>query len=294
MGDWVLEVHSTSEGYDRHLVSTLPLACSVRDCGLLLEPRERALACARGHSFDVARSGYLNLLQPQDRRSQAPGDTKGAVEARATLLAEGVGRAIVDGFVQRAAGLALGDDPLVVDLGSGSGEALAELAGLRSITGVGIDLSTAAVEHAARRFPALTWVVANADRRLPLLDRSVDLVLSLHARRNPAECARILASGGFLLIAVPAHDDLVELRALVQGEGIERERADALLPDHEPFFTLLERSSVRERRRLDRDALLDLLRGTYRGERVSAADRVAALDSLDVTLASEFFLFAPR
>ena len=25
--------------------------------------------CPRGHAFDVARSGYVNLLQPQDRRS---------------------------------------------------------------------------------------------------------------------------------------------------------------------------------------------------------------------------------
>lgn len=272
----------------------MPLACSVRDCGLLLEPRERALVCARGHSFDVARSGYVNLLQPQDRRSPSAGDSKEAVAARASLRAAGVGRAIVDGFVQRAAGLALGDDPLVVDLGSGSGEALAELAGRRSITGVGIDLSSAAVEHASRRFPALTWVVANADRRLPLLDRSVDLVLSLHGRRNPAECARILATAGFLLIAVPAYDDLLELRAVVQGVGVERHRADALLAEHDPFLTLVERWSEREQHRLDRGALLDLLRGTYRGERASAAERIAALETQEVTLASDFFLFARR
>jgi 23S rRNA (guanine745-N1)-methyltransferase len=269
----------------------VPLACSVRDCGLLLEPRHRAVVCARGHSFDVARAGYVNLLQPQDRRSRAPGDSKAAVEARAALLAAGIGRVILDEFVQRAAALTLGDAALVVDLGSGGGEALAGLARLRPITGVGVDLSVAAVEHAARRFPGLTWVVANADRRLPLLERSVDLVLSLHARRNPAECARILTAGGFLLVGVPAHDDLIELRALVQGTGVERERADALVALHAPFFTLVERSAARERHQLDREALLDLLRATYRGERASLAGRVAALGRLEVTLASEFFLF---
>jgi 23S rRNA (guanine745-N1)-methyltransferase len=270
---------------------TVPLACSVRDCGLLLEPRERAVVCARGHSFDVARSGYVNLLQPQDRRSRAPGDSKLAVEARAALLAAGIGRAIVEQFVQRAAALVPAGDALVADLGSGGGEALAELARLRSITGVGVDLSIAAVEHAARRFPALTWVVANADRRVPLLERSADVVLSLHARRNPAECARILAPGGFLLIGVPAHDDVIELRALVQGTGVERERADTLVALHAPFFALVERSAARERHQLGREVLLDLLRATYRGERASLAGRVAALGSLDVTLASEFFLF---
>jgi 23S rRNA (guanine745-N1)-methyltransferase len=282
-----------------------PLACSVRDCGLPLERGARAFVCPRGHSYDVARSGYVNLLQPQDRRSRAAGDAKAAIDARASLLAAGVGRAILDRFVQRAGALELRDRALVVDLGFGSGDALAEVTQLRtsrrvresrsrSTTGIGIDLSTAAADHAARRFPALTWVVANADRVLPLVDTSVDLVLSLHARRNPAECARVLAQGGFLLVGVPAPDDLIELRALVQGQGIERERADALLAEHEPFFMLLERSFVRERQQLERESLLNLLRATYRGGRASAARRVEALAHLDVTLASELFLFAPR
>jgi 23S rRNA (guanine745-N1)-methyltransferase len=270
------------------------LACSVRDCALPLTRRERAFVCPRGHSYDVARSGYVNLLQPQDRRSRSAGDARAAVEARARLLAAGVGRVILDEFVGKATSLDLGQQGVVVDLGSGAGDALAALASARSMTGVGIDLSTAATEHAARRFPALTWVVANADRRLPVLDQSVDLVLSLHARRNPTECARVLAPSRFLLIAVPADDDLVELRTVVQGQGLERERADHLLAEHEPLFTLVDRSSAREQHRLERKWLLDLLRGTYRGERTSAATRVGALASLDVTLASDFFLFTRR
>ena len=44
----------------------------------------------RGHSFDVARSGYVNLLQPQDRRSKQPGDTPAAVAARRRLHDRGV------------------------------------------------------------------------------------------------------------------------------------------------------------------------------------------------------------
>ena len=51
------------------------LLCPVRDCRMALPREERRLLCPRGHSFDVARSGYINLLQPQDRRSKRPGDT---------------------------------------------------------------------------------------------------------------------------------------------------------------------------------------------------------------------------
>ncbi len=280
--------------YDRGTVATSSLACSVRGCGLPLERRGPAWVCPRGHAYDVARSGYLNLLQPQDRRSLTAGDAKAQVVARAALMRVGIGRGVVDLVVKRATALNLGDDPTVVDLGSGTGEALGALAGERTIAGIGIDLSIAATEYAARRFPKLTWVVANADRRLPILDRSVDLILSLHARRNPAECARVLARGGSLLVAVPAPDDLIELRALIQGQGLERERADALLAEHEPFFAVVERFSVRERLHLERESLLNLLRAAYRGGRASAAERVEALGNLEVTLASEIFVLAAK
>jgi 23S rRNA (guanine745-N1)-methyltransferase len=270
------------------------LACTVRSCGLPLARRERTFACAAGHSYDVARSGYVNLLQPQDRRSSTPGDSTAVVEARSSLLAAGVGRLIVDRFVDRAAELELDEGPTVVELGSGSGDVIGEFARKRSIVGIGIDISRAAAAHAARRFPEVTWVVTNADRRLPLLDRSVDLILSLHGRRNPDECARSLIPSGFLLVAVPAEDDLVELRALVQGAEITRDRREPLLAAHQPSFRLVEQLTVRTRQHLPRESLLSLLLVTYRGGRATASARAKTLTMLEVTLASHIFLFSPR
>lgn len=180
---------------------------------------------------------------------------------------------------------------MIVDLGCGSGDALAALTKPETHTGVGIDLSTPAIDRAARRFPDRIWVVANADRRLPLLDHSVDLVLSLHGRRNPPEVARVLRPARYHVVAIPAADDLIELRELVQGTRVERDRADAVLLEHKDRFQLLDRSVVRETLNLDRPALLNLLQGTYRGVRRGAADRVAALTHMDVTLASDVLLF---
>lgn len=269
----------------------VPLACSVRGCSLPLNRSDRAFVCAAGHSYDVARSGYVNLLQPQDRRSRAAGDSIAAVDARASLLADGVGRALIDAIAGRASTLELGIQPVIVDLGCGSGDALAALTEAETHTGVGVDLSTPAIDRAARRFPDRTWVVANADRRLPFLDDSVDLVLSLYGRRNPPEVARVLRAGRYHLVAIPAADDVIELRELVQGTRVERDRADAVLVEHQDRFQLLEHSVVRETLSLDRPALLNLLQGTYRGVRRGAADRVAALTRMTVTLASDLLVF---
>jgi 23S rRNA (guanine745-N1)-methyltransferase len=249
------------------------------------------MRCARGHSYDIARSGYVNLLQPQDKRARSAGDSREAVSARARLLAQGVGARILEACARRAADLDLPADPVVVDLGSGTGDLLAALARLRPINGIGIDLSTDAADHAARRHPGLTWVVANADRTLPLLDRTVDLVVSVHGRRNPKGCARVLALHGFVLVAVPAPDDLIELRGAVLGRTIERDRVSGLIPEYEQDFELVDRTVAREHQHLDRDGIEDLLRISYRGARTSRVQQLQALEELDVTLASEILVF---
>ncbi len=256
---------------------------------------ERSLVCPRAHIYDVARSGYINLLQPQDRKSLEAGDSREAVEARAALIAGGVGRGVIDAVIARAcAADGLPETPVVADLGSGSGETLGLFAAQRAITGIGIDLSTAAAAHAARRFPSLTWVVANADRRLPLLDAQVDVLLSVHARRNPGECRRVLTPNGRLVVAIPAADDLIELRELVQGDAVTRDRTAQLIAEHATAFEVVEQSATRRQHALGHDALRNLLRGTYRGERFSTSARVAALDQLTVTLASDIVVLAPR
>ena len=270
------------------------LSCTVRGCGLALERGERTLVCARGHSFDVARSGYVNLLQPHDRRSLAAGDSKPAVDARSRILAHGFGRSIVDAFVERAVALTLPADATVLDVGCGSGELLAELVRRRPATAIGIDLSTAAVDAAARRFPSLTWVVANADRRLPVRDGSVDLIVSFNGRHHPDECARVLHDDGVLLVAVPAADDLVELREQVLGTRVLRDRASALIDEHTGAFTVAERTTLRERHLLNADQLRDLLRATYRGARASSTRRVESLSDLQVTFASDIVRFIPK
>ena len=265
----------------------MPLACTVRSCAQPLVREAQQFRCNRGHSYDVARSGYVNLLQPQDRRSREPGDARALVEARAALEDSGIGAGLVRAIAGRVEDLLLGPDAVIADLGCGTGRTLATVAASGPHVAVGVDLSAAAITYAARHWQNATWVVANADRGLPLVDRSANVVLSLHARRNPAEAARVLAPGAVLIVAIPGADDLIELRTEVQGEGVRRSRLEQVIAEHAPFFRVRERFAVRELRHLDGGLLRQLLLTTYRGARTSEARRIEALTSLDVTLASD-------
>ena len=60
------------------------LCCPV--CGLPLVRGDHALRCAAGHSFDVARQGYVNLLTVSQKHSKSPGDTREQVQARRAFL----------------------------------------------------------------------------------------------------------------------------------------------------------------------------------------------------------------
>lgn len=268
------------------------LICPVRHCGAALERRDRSLVCPQGHSFDLARSGYCNLLQPRDRRSKNPGDSRAAAEARRRLLDAGYGTALLAALKTEVAARRLG--AAVLDVGCGDGYYLGSLAADGEIEAHGLDLSVPAVELAARRYPEVTWVVANADRFLPYGDGSFDLVLSLDARLSAGEMRRVLAPEGRLLVAVPAPDDLVELRAAVLGEGVLRDRlaraAELLAPD----FVLEDRRTVRQTARLDAAALRDALAATYRGARQSQQGRLDGISWMEVTLAHDLARFRFR
>src|SRR5687767_8786647 len=101
------------------------LMCTVRDCHLPLVREPQRLFCPRGHSFDVARSGYINLLQPQERRSRRPGDSPGAVAARRRLHDSGVTAPLLDAIAETIAA-SRGD--VVLDAGCGDGFYLGSLA----------------------------------------------------------------------------------------------------------------------------------------------------------------------
>jgi 23S rRNA (guanine745-N1)-methyltransferase len=259
------------------------LLCPVRDCRQALVRDEKRLVCPQGHSFDAAASGYVNLLQPQDKRSKDPGDTAAAVAARRRLHARGVTGPLMEAIADIVSPT---KDDVVLDAGCGDGFYLGTLARRFGFDAQGVDISIPAVKAAAKRYPEYQWIVANADRFIPYADGSFSIVWSITARMNPGEFRRVLREDGRLLVAIPAADDLIELRSPSGGEG--RDRVDRTVETFAAEFTLLDRCNATSTAELDADAVRDVLLSIYRPLRSQP------VEAMRVTLSLDLLLFKPK
>ncbi len=267
------------------------LACSVRGCARPLTRVEQRFVCPTGHAFDLARSGYLNLLQPQDRRSLQAGDSKATVQARLRLRERGLGTAVDEALETLAAMHAVGEAAAIVDLGCGTGDHLAAFAGDRDRSCVGFDLSVAAIEAAARRHFVCAWSVANCDRVLPVRAASVDVVLSIDARRPRDEIARILKPDGLVLVAVPGPGDLRELRAATLEDARDLPGLTRVVDEFAGSFELVAQQRTAEVLEFDAEGLHDLSLATYRNARRREDERLGTLESLHVTIVHDVGVF---
>jgi len=267
--------HSFRQGLNPIRYTRRMLVCPVRDCHLPLVRDERRVVCEHGHSFDIARSGYINLLRPQDRRSKQPGDTIAAIAGRRRLHDLGVTAPLLDALADLTGASA---DDTVLDAGCGDGFSLGTLARRFGFSSHGVDISVSAIEAAAKRYPECEWIVANADRFIPYGDGSFSLVMSITARMNAVEFRRVLRRDGRLLIALPAPDDLIELR----GQG--RDRAARTIDAFARDFTLVKQIRVTTTADLDAAGVRDVLNSIYRPMRAKPVEAMRVTFSLDLLL----------
>ncbi len=120
--------------------------------------------------------------------------------------------------------------------------------------------------------------MANADRRLPYAGRSFSVILSITARMNAGEFRRVLCDNGRLLVALPAPEDLIELR------GAGRDRVARTIQAFAPAFTLIDRRRATTAADLDAAAVGDVLHSIYRPMRSQPAAAMRVTFSLDMLL----------
>lgn len=239
-----------------------PLVCPI--CDAPLGRVERTLRCPTGHSFDIAREGYVNLLPPQHRPRGVEGDTPEMVRARRRFHEGGWYAPLRDHLAERVAAV-VESDSSIAEIGCGEGYYIGGIGGiLAEEHGIeprlfGMDLSKAAVRMAARRHPAVQFFVGDVNRQIYLADSSLQVLLDIFAPRNPGEFARVLAPGGNAIVVIPAPDHLSEIRAEFGLLSIQEEKEERTLSRFEGLFELSAREELQYDLSLPPAALADLI-----------------------------------
>ncbi len=193
-------------------------------CGAALGRGAGRYACSGGHSFDIAREGYVNLLPANRQHSKAPGDDGEMTAARTRFLSGGWYsplREALCALVERYAP----ERPALLDAGCGEGwytAALAQVSAARGGRTAGVDLSKPAVKKAARQCPNGEIAVASV-YHLPLGDGSVDVLTDCFSPLGLEEFYRVLKPGGIFLYVVPGPRHLWELKSVLYENPYENE-----------------------------------------------------------------------
>jgi 23S rRNA (guanine745-N1)-methyltransferase len=264
-----------------------------------MEQQGASLQCSNGHSFDISRQGYVNLLGAQDKRSRDPGDGKAMITARRNFLDGGYYQPIAARLSQLVETLLTTEDALVTDAGCGEGYYLQQLAENISAAGnplpamLGFDISKWAMQTAARRFPA-TWLVAS-NRHIPLADQSADVVLSLFGFPEYPAFRRILKKTGALLMVNAGPQHLLELREIIYP-SIRFKSSDRIVAAKAAGFKLVEHTELSYNiAALGQEAINQLLAMTPHMFRASSEGkrRAAALTELSLTVDVVFEILHP-
>ena len=199
------------------------LRCPV--CGTSMQAEEGGKSCqctgVRRHSYDFARSGYLNLTRPGD----GEGDLKEAVNARKLFLNAGYYEPLsneINAILQNL------NAETVLDAGCGEGYYTNRMAKDRAVFGV--DLSRAGVDSAAKQAKQKGTDAAFAVGSifsLPVGDETCDAVTNLFAPCCEEEFSRVLKKGGYLILVGAGERHLMGLKqVLYENPYLNPGRAD--------------------------------------------------------------------
>lgn len=186
------------------------LICPV--CGRALEKSGGCRKCEAGHSFDISKEGYVNLLIRGG--SADSGDNLEMTKSRTRFLNAGYYAPLAEAL----AGLIPKKDAAVLDICCGDGyytKALAESAPGNAY--YGFDISKNMIKTAAKRkITGAEFFIANLSS-IPIATESVDFAIHLFAPFGQNEFYRIMKHSGTLISVIPGKNHLYGMKKALYG-----------------------------------------------------------------------------
>lgn len=239
-------------------------------CGSEMDVVElSSLRCEKGHSFDFAKQGYVNMVTHPIKTKYS----KELFEARGRLMAndrffDPLTEDIAEVIPQHSK--INGEHLYILDTGCGEGTHLTDICNRvanngRDVVGAGIDLAKEGVLVAARNYSEKIWCVADL-ARTPFKDEQFDVILNILSPSNYGEFSRLLKPGGLLIKAVPQSGYLQELRKAFYSESEKESYSnEETVARFNEKFHLTEKLTVHYTKELGKDSLEALVAMTPLG-----------------------------
>lgn len=199
------------------------LICPV--CGALLDISGKTFICPKRHSFDSAKSGYVNLLLSK-HGTAVHGDNKLMLRSRRDFLESGYYAPLCEKVCETVVEYAK-NGCTMLDAGCGEGYYTSAVKAIfdRSNIAVdiyGIDISKDAVDMAAKRRSGIQFAAASVFH-IPVQSKSCDILLTMFAPYCGEEYKRVLKNGGTMVMVIPSENHLWELKSLIYDTPYKNE-----------------------------------------------------------------------
>ncbi|MDE6034774.1 MAG: methyltransferase domain-containing protein [Ruminococcus sp.] len=183
------------------------LICPV--CREKLDVSGKNFICTNRHSFDISRSGYVNLLLSKHTGKTIHGDNKLMVNSRRDFLKKGFYAPLREAICENI------KSGIILDAGCGEGYYTSGIKNISPDSEVyGIDISKTAVEMASKTYKNITFAVASVFN-IPVADSSSDTLVTVFSPYCSNEFQRVLKNNGTMLMAIPSVNHLWELKQAV-------------------------------------------------------------------------------
>lgn len=191
-------------------------------CGLVLHEDARTLKCENNHCFDMAKQGYVNLLQSQKSSKKRHGDDTLMVKARQDFLEKGYYSELCNALIKAVLSNTC-ENVVLADLGCGECWYTERIYNaMENATVFGIDISKQALIAGSKRCGKLKLAVASTSD-IPLPDESCDAVICVFAPYSETEVLRVLKRGGVFVKAFPLEEHLIELKSVIYDKPYKNE-----------------------------------------------------------------------